>query len=193
MNLNIVESSVQVERTWVTARRWHKVTTLLGSLTWAVGTVALLLAGDTWGPGTGLLTDDLKSPSSRSDVRPAKLALTQSKGWPRQRQAEVEDSFAVRWRGPGAMIAGVAWFDSSGLIWRPTSRWQFKGARDLLIRYEMWESIQVSPFSTRSFGVVLTLADQSVVWFAFRRGSLEEFATSAKDWYDKREVPENDV
>jgi len=91
------------------------------------------------------------------------------------------------------MIAGVAWFDSSGLYWRPTSRWQFKGAKELSLRYDTLESMQVSAFSRGSFGVVVTLADQSAVWFSFRGSSPERLVASAKGWYDMRGVPGNDV
>ena len=63
------ESPHSIKHVWVATRRWYMLTSLFGALSWLIGAIGLVLAGDAGSLPRGLIPDDLRSPRpSRGSV-----------------------------------------------------------------------------------------------------------------------------
>jgi hypothetical protein len=95
----LLKGSRTSRRNWLRVRRWHIATYVVGTVSWLVGIVVMLLGGGTL-PRLDDLLDDTTSGvrSRRVDVYPAWLVLRRTTGWPHDWQVDLAKSFAVAWR-----------------------------------------------------------------------------------------------
>jgi hypothetical protein len=173
-------------RNWLRVRRWHIATCVVGTVSWLVGIVVMLLGG-------GLLPrlDDLLDDTTSGvrppgvDVYPAWLALRKTTGGPHDWQVDLAKSFAVAWRGPGALVAGFAWLRDGSLVWTPKRRWAQLGARGFELPTDRIERVEFTRVSHRSAGLVLRLSDRSEVWLWLRTKESHQLITRIEDTYSK--------
>jgi hypothetical protein len=159
----------QTRRAWRRSRHIHLATTIVGFVSWLVGVIGGLLWGGS--PSLGGLPDD--AGFTRGDREPgvhqAQLVLRRTIGWPRDWQVDVAGSFAARWRGSGAFIAGFLWVGDGSLQWAPKQRWKEFGARGFELRMGSIRGLELTRFSRHSVGLIVRGRDGVEVWLWLRR------------------------
>jgi hypothetical protein len=182
----LLKGSRTSRRNWLRVRRWHIATYVVGTVSWLVGIVVMLLGGGTL-PRLDDLLDDTTSGvrSRRVDVYPAWLVLRRTTGWPHDWQVDLAKSFAVAWRGPGALVAGFAWLRDGSLVWTPKRSWAQLGARAFQLPLDRIERVEFTRVSRRSAGLVLRLPDSSEVWLWLRTKDSLQLITRIEDIYSK--------
>lgn len=171
---NVETADPATKRTWRSTIRWHTLTSSLGFLSWIVGFVALVLAGeipwrDRWGSS--------ESVRDVSGAWAARLALGPTTGRPKEVQVDVSKTLSVRWRGRGAMVDGYAWISDGRLLWAPNRTWRERGAREFEMPLNQAVNVKVSPLTGASSGLVVqTNGSEAWLWIRERsevvRGSL---------------------
>jgi hypothetical protein len=164
----VTDGDARSRRAWRRSRLLHLVTTTVGLTSWLVGVVGGLFWGGA--PSPGGLPDDagLVRAGRRRDVWPARILLHRTTGWPRDWQVDLSRSFAVRWRGPGAFIAGALWVSDGSIRWAPNDTWTEFGARGFELRSDSVLGFEVTRFSRRSVGLVIRGRDGVQVWLWLR-------------------------
>jgi hypothetical protein len=155
-------------RAWRRSRYIHLATTFVGSVSWLGGVIGGLLWGGAPSPG-GLPEDaGLARSGPRRDVWPAQILLHRTTCWPRDWQVDLSRSFAVRWRGSGAFIAGVLWVSDDSVRWAPNETWKDFGARGFELRSDSILGFEVTRFWHRAVGLVIRGRDGLEVWLWLR-------------------------
>lgn len=171
---------------WLRVRRLHFATYVVGTVSWLIGIVVMLVGGGTL-PRLDDLLDDTTSAvrPRRVDVCPAWLVLRGTTGWPHDWQVDLAKSFAMAWRGPGALVVGFAWLRDGSLVWTPKRRWAQLGARGFQLPLDRIEWVEFTRVSLRSAGLVLGLFDRSEVWLWLRTKDSHQLITRIEDLYSK--------
>ena len=154
---------------WRQSIRWYRATALLGVVGLVVGNVVVFLAGDSSPVPAGVVPDSFGMHGNHaSHSWPARLVLLRTSGKVAAWQTTLRKSYSTRWRGRGAMIDGVVWVGSSGLIWSPSRRWSGVGARGLSLDCDRMAMIDVTEVSRRSIGLAARQLDGSETWLLLR-------------------------
>jgi hypothetical protein len=181
----LLKGSRTSRRNWLRVRRWHIATYVLSALSWFVGIVVMLLGGGTLPSMDDLLDTTLGVRPRRVDVYPAWLVLRSTTGWPHDWQIDLAKSFAVAWRGPGALVSGFAWLRDGSLAWTPKRSWAQLGARAFQLPLDRIAMVEFTRISLRSAGLVLRLFDRSEVWLWLRTKDSHQLITRIEDLYPK--------
>jgi hypothetical protein len=182
----LLKGSRTSRRNWLRVRRWHIATYVLSAVSWLVGIVVMLLGGGTL-PSLDDLLDDTTSGvrPRRVDVYPAWLVLGRTIGWPHDWQVDLAKSFAVAWRGPGALVSGFAWLRDGSLVWTPKRSWAQLGAHAFELPLDRIERVEFTRVSRRSAGLVLRQSDRSEVWLWLRTKESHQLITLIEDTCSK--------
>jgi hypothetical protein len=173
--VNVERANEATQAIWRRILRWSRITWLVGAIAAAFFFVVALLEGEI---STPIVKDDIR-PSRRLGTHRCDLAVKASSGWIRDIQVDFTTRLVERWRGPGAIAAGVVWAGDRGLNWAPRAR--LSGARAFELRSGDFKRIQVSSVGVRSSGLVVTTSEHAEAWLLLRRSDAATFLTSLSE------------